>query len=220
MLAAAALLLGVCAGGYAQSERHGRKYKAPPETGHLEVLVIRATNGKIIENAAVILHPTKDGVDEGNLEIKSGTDGKAMIDILPLGSKVAVQVIANGFSTYAGEVDLDQPSKTVTVRMVRPQAQVSTYIDNSGKLSTAKPGVQEPVRPGTKVTAPKPLNPTDPVIKLPGMPADPKQTGDPTVPPDHNVAPPPAPPAKQPSNESAPTAPTVNGTAAGSPPTK
>ena len=200
-----------------QVERHGRKYKAPPETAHLEVLVVKDSNGKIIENAAVILHPTKDGVDEGNLEIKSGTDGKAFIDLLPIGSKVGVQVIANGYSTYAGELDLDSASKHMTVRMKRPQAQVSTYEDNSGKDATRKAGVQEPVRPKGKATAPKPLSTTDPVIKLPGMPADPKSGGDPTVPKDHNVQPPPT-PVKQPNKTSEPTAPTVDGTAAGSPP--
>jgi hypothetical protein len=31
--------------------------------------------------------------------------------------------------------------------MVRPQAQVSTYIDTSGKPADLQPGVQEPIRP-------------------------------------------------------------------------
>ena len=56
----------------AQDTRHGRKYKAPPVTSHLEVLVLRDSNGKVVENAGVIFHPTKDGIDEGNLEVKSG----------------------------------------------------------------------------------------------------------------------------------------------------
>src|ERR1700759_5065590 len=101
----------------AQDERHGRKYKAPPETSHLEILVVKDMNGKILENAAVIFHPTKDGADEGNLEVKSGVDGKAFIDIIPMGSDVAVQVIANGFTTYAGHILLDGPSKQLTIRM-------------------------------------------------------------------------------------------------------
>src|SRR6187402_3354413 len=128
----------------AQSERHGRKYKAPPETSHLEILVVKDSNGKILENAAVIFHPTKDGNDEGNLEIKSGTDGKAFIDIIPTGSQVGIQVIANGFTTYAGTLLLDGPSKQLTVRMKRPTTQVSAYGENEAKDINRKVGVQEP----------------------------------------------------------------------------
>lgn len=204
----------------AQNERHGRKYKAPPETSHLEVLVLRDSNSKVVENAGVIFHPTKDGTEEGNLEVKSGVDGKAFIDIIPTGSVVQVQVIANGYTTYSGTVTLDGPSKQLTVRMVRPQQQLSTYQTGVGDVST-KLGVQEPThRVVAQPAAPKPLAATDPVIKLSNMPADPKQTGDPTVPKDHNVTPPAnTTPAKQPDKASAPTGTTVDGTAGGSPAT-
>ncbi|MBE7159286.1 MAG: hypothetical protein INR62_12800, partial [Rhodospirillales bacterium] len=121
LLAAPALLVSSIV--FGQSERHGRKYKAPPETSHLEVLVVRESTGKVIENAGVVFHPTKDGEDEGNLEVKSGIDGKAFIDIIPTGSVVQVQVIASGFSTYSGTINLDAPSKQLTVKMKRPQEQ-------------------------------------------------------------------------------------------------
>ena len=48
--------------------QHGRKYKAPPETSHIEIRVTKKSNGKPIANAAVVFNPTKDGKDEGNLE--------------------------------------------------------------------------------------------------------------------------------------------------------
>ena len=190
----------------AQNERHGRKYKAPPETGHLEVLVLRDSNGKVIENAGVIFHPSKDGIDEGNLEVKSGVDGKAFIDIIPVGSVVQVQVIANGFATYSGTLNLDGPSRRVRVRMNRPRQQVSVYEASWGD-STRKLGVQEPSHRIVGTPAPnKAIAPTDPVIKLSTMPADPKQTGDPTLPADHNVKVPPSTKApKQPNKASAPT---------------
>lgn len=200
-----------------QSERHGRKYKAPPETSHFEVLVLKDANGKVLENAAVIFHPTKDGDDEGNLEVKSGVDGKAFIDIIPTGSKVAVQVIANGYATYSGSVNLMQPSQSLTVRMLRPQAQVSSYEDNSGKGSTRVVGVQEPNHKTLVAAPPKKLTGTDPVLRLPGMPDDPKAQGDPTIPGDHTVTPPVQKPAKQANKSSSPTGPTVGGTASGSP---
>ena len=65
------VVLFAASASWAQDGRHGRKYKAPPETSHLEVLVVKDSNGKIIENSAVIFHPTKDGEEEGNLEVKS-----------------------------------------------------------------------------------------------------------------------------------------------------
>ena len=56
-------------------ESHGRKYKAPPETSHIEVTVVKGFNKKPIDGAHVIFHPVKDGVDEGNLEMKTHQDG-------------------------------------------------------------------------------------------------------------------------------------------------
>jgi hypothetical protein len=202
----------------AQTERHGRKYKAPPETSHLEILVVKDYNGKILENAAVIFHPTKDGNDEGNLEIKSGTDGKAFIDIIPTGSQVGIQVIASGYTTYAGTLQLDGPSKQLTVRMKRPGTQVSAYSENEAKDMNRKVGVQEPIRSSGPTAAPKPLPSTAPVIKLPTLPQNTKAKGDSTIPADHNVTPPPSEPAKQPKNTSADTAPVTDGSSGTSSP--
>ena len=216
LLAVAGLLSVAVPLAPAQSERHGRKYKAPPETSHLEVLVVKDTNGKILENAAVIFHPTKDGDDEGNLEVKSGTDGKAFIDVIPTGSDVDVQVISNGYATYAGKIKLTDPSQSITVRMKKPHEQVSTYQED-GSLDARKAGVQEPAHRTVEATTPKPLSASDPVLKLPSLPSNPAAKGDSTVPVDHTVPPPPSKPAKQPSNSSAPLGPTVDGTAAGSP---
>jgi hypothetical protein len=125
----------------------GRKYKAPPETAHIVVQLTKATNGKPVVNAAVVFHPIKDGKDEGNLEIKSDPDGKAAIDVIPIGSQVTVQVIASGFATYAEDFLITGPEKLIDVKLQRPKAQVSAYVDNSGKPSQMQPGVQEPKRP-------------------------------------------------------------------------
>jgi len=137
-------------------EKHGRKYKAPPETSHIEVTVIRGSNKKPIMNAAVIFHPIKDGVDNGTLEVKSDPDGKAVIDVIPLGSQVRVQVIANGFSTYAEDFTITEASREILVKMIRPQAQISSYIDNEGKPAQVQPGVQEPIRPKPSQATPPP----------------------------------------------------------------
>jgi hypothetical protein len=131
----------------APPEHRGRKYKAPPATSHIEVEVTKKFNGKPIMNAAVVFGSTLNGKNEGNLEVKTDPEGKATIDIIPTGSTVRVQVIATGFATFAHEYLVDGPSKSIAVAMIHPQAQISGYVDNEGKPSTRKPGVQEPVRP-------------------------------------------------------------------------
>jgi len=133
--------------------RRGRKYKAPPETSHIEVLVTKKSNGKPISNAAVVFNPTKDGKDVGSLEVKTDPEGKAIIDVIPTGSLVRVQIIANGYATFAEDYLVTEPSKQISVVMLRPQEQISAYEENHGKASERKPGVQEPAKPG-KTTPP------------------------------------------------------------------
>jgi hypothetical protein len=141
-------------------EKHGRKYKAPPDTSRIEVTVLKGFNKKPIMNAAVVFHPTKDGIDEGNLEMKTDPDGKALIDVIPTGSKVTIQVIADGFSTFAEDYQVNEANRQIVISMIRPRAQVSAYIDNSGKPSELKPGLQDPARPKTKPATP--ATPTTP----------------------------------------------------------
>ena len=135
-------------------EKHGRKYKAPPDTSRIEVTVLKGFNKKPIMNAAVVFHPVKDGRDEGNMEMKTDPDGKAVIDVIPTGSKVTIQVIADGFATFAEDYVVKEASRQILINMQRPKAQVSAYIDNTGKPAELKPGVQEPVRPKAKPATP------------------------------------------------------------------
>lgn len=133
--------------GNPKPEQHGRKYKAPPDTTHIEVTVIKGFNKKPIDGAHVVFNPSLNGVDEGSLELKTHPDGKAAIDVIPIGSKVRIQVIADGFATYAEDYQIDEASRAITIAMIRPRAQISTYIDNEGKPAEIQPGVQEPIRP-------------------------------------------------------------------------
>lgn len=131
----------------AQDSEHGRKYKPLPPTAHITVTVEKGFNSKPIMNAAVIFHAVRDGRNDGNLEVKTDEDGKAVIDVIEIGSKVTVQVIANGFATSAQDIDVDGPTKELLVKMQRPKAQVSEFEDNDGKASQVKPGIQEPAHP-------------------------------------------------------------------------
>jgi hypothetical protein len=171
----------------AQDSR-GRKYKAPPPTSHIEVEVLKSYNGKPVVNAAVVFHSVaKDGKDEGNLEVKTNEEGKAIIDIIPTGSKVQVQVIADGFATFADDYQVDETDRAIQIKLVRPRAQVSTYVDNSGKPAQNAPGVQEPHHPSSPpvIQPPQPTNHTsDPNPRAPVSPnATPGNTQNPTPPP-------------------------------------
>lgn len=113
-----------------------RKYKTPPPSSRIEVTVLKAFNGKPIGNAAVIFHPIEGDKDKGVLELKTNEDGKAVIDVIPIGDTVRLQVIANGYQTYGQDYKIDKADMTMEVKMKRPAPQYSTY----GSAGSAKPG--------------------------------------------------------------------------------
>jgi hypothetical protein len=114
---------------------HGRKYKAPPPSARIEITVLRDSSGKPIRDAHVIFHPIKGDKDTGYLELKSNEDGKVVIDVLPVGDTVRMQVIANGFQTYGQDYKVDKAEMSMEVRMKRPGEQYSIY-----KNSASNPG--------------------------------------------------------------------------------
>lgn len=114
-----------------QDNYHGRKYKAPPPAAHIEVTVLKDFNGKPISDAHVIFHPTQGDRDTGALELKTNDDGKAVIDVIPIGDTVTLQVIANGYQTYGESYKIDKAEMTMEVRMKRPGGQYSIYKNTS-----------------------------------------------------------------------------------------
>jgi hypothetical protein len=140
-LAMALAMVSVASG---QNDQHGRKFRPLPPTAHVVVTVVKGFNGKPLPNAAVVFHAVRNGKDDGNLEVKTDPEGKATIDVIEQGSDVMVQVIADGFATYAQDLMVDGPSKTLEVKLIRPREQISQYSDNDDKPAEAKPGVQEP----------------------------------------------------------------------------
>jgi hypothetical protein len=130
------------------SNRRMRKYKPPPPMAQVDVTVLKASTGKPLQNAAVVFHITKsdpsggNGIvrlvkttvkgdssdsDEGNMELKTNEQGKASLDIIPIGSKVLVQVIAPGFQTYGEEYEIPSDKKSIVVKMLPPKTQYSAY---------------------------------------------------------------------------------------------
>jgi hypothetical protein len=128
--------LGLLAGSLAlraqdDSSQHLRKYKTPPPSARIEVTVVKDFNGKPIEDAHVIFHPIQGDKDTGYLELKTNEDGKAIINVIPIGDTVRMQIIANGYQTYGGDYKVDKDEMSMEIRMKRPGAQYSIYKDNS-----------------------------------------------------------------------------------------
>lgn len=117
----------------AQTDRRGRKYKAPPPASRIEVTVLKADNGKPISDAAVVFHPIEGDKDTGGLELKTNEDGKATIDVIPIGDTVRLQVIARGFQTYGRDFKIDKDQMSMEVRLNRPVPEYSVYKNNDGK---------------------------------------------------------------------------------------
>jgi hypothetical protein len=133
------LLAGpLAAAGQDDTPKRGRKYKAPPATARIEVTVLRDFNGKPIENAAVVFHPMLGEKDEGNMELKTNEDGKTVIDVLPMGDTVRLQIIAKGFQTYGEDYKIDKPEMAIEIKMKRPGEQYSVYKSHDGTAESGK----------------------------------------------------------------------------------
>lgn len=118
---------------------HGRKYKAPPPSAHIEVIVLKDSSGKPVTNAHVIFHPTQGERDKGSLEVKTNEDGKAIIDVIPIGDTVTLQVIADGYQTYGQSYKIDKADMSMEVRLKRPGGQYTIY-KNTGSGSGSDSG--------------------------------------------------------------------------------
>ena len=132
----------------------GRKYKSPPPTARIEVTILRDVNSKPIENAAVVFHPMEGEKDKGNMELKTNEDGKTIIDVLPIGGTVRLQVIAKGFQTYGDDYKVDKAEMAIEVRMKRPGEQYSIYkMHGTGEVG-GKSTDAAPAKPASPPSAP------------------------------------------------------------------
>ena len=140
----------------AQESGRGRKYVPPPPTSKITVTVIKAANGKPVENAAVVFHPIKDGKDQGGLELKTDENGKATLDVIPIGDTLRLQVVATGYQTFGNDYPVTTDSKEISVKLRHPARQYSIYEQHpDGQVGgstqeepPAKPQANQP--PGTQ----------------------------------------------------------------------
>jgi hypothetical protein len=149
------LVVSALAANAQDASQRGRKYKSPPPTARIEVTVLRDVNAKPIENAAVIFHLVGE---KGNMELKTNEDGKAVIDVLPLGGNVRLQIIAKGFQTYGEDFKIDKAEMAIGVRMKRPAEQFSIYprpgrAAEAGKDAAPAPKEDKPAGSATQPDA-------------------------------------------------------------------
>ena len=151
-------LLSPTVGAQQNSSGRGRKYKPPPPTARIEVTVLRDVNGKPIENAAVVFHAMVGEKDEGNMELKTNEDGKAVIDVMPIGDTVRLQIIAKGFQTFGDDYKIEKDQMAIEIRMKRPGEQYSIYKPHPEKSEGGKsPDAAKPATPPA-ATAPPPAD--------------------------------------------------------------
>ena len=160
-VAVAGLAASLLTAGAQDTTKRGRKYKSPPPTAKIEVTIVRDVNGKPIENAAVVFHPMQGEKDKGNMELKTNEDGKTIIDVLPIGDTVRLQVIARGFQTYGEDYKVDKAEMAIEIRMKRPGEQYSIYkihdaSEVGGKSPDAAPA--KDAAPGAPPASAKPAD--------------------------------------------------------------
>jgi 5-hydroxyisourate hydrolase-like protein (transthyretin family) len=145
------ILSSLLVGAQETGTKRGRKYKMPPPSARIEVTILRDSSGKPIANAAVIFHAVENGAAKGNMELKTNEDGKAIIDVLPKGGMMRLQVIAKGYQTYGDDYEIDKDEMAIEIRMKRPGEQYSIYKPHP----EASEGGKDSNAPKSEAPAPK-----------------------------------------------------------------
>jgi hypothetical protein len=149
----AALLLAFAAAApvHGQDVGRGRKYKAPPPVSNISVTVVRAADGKPVKDAAVIFHTFHNGKDQGNMELKTNEEGKTVINVIPVGDLIQLQVFKSGFQTYGKDFTNDQTDRAFVVKIKPPNGQYSIYaskpVDSEQKQSVTPQPTQSAAKP-------------------------------------------------------------------------
>jgi hypothetical protein len=94
--------------------------------------------------------------DEGNMELKTNEDGKTIIDVLPIGDTVRLQIIAKGFQTYGDDYKVDKAEMAIEIRMKRPGEQYSIYKMHDAAATGGKSSDADKAATPAKDAAPAP----------------------------------------------------------------
>lgn len=105
-----------------------KKKKKEDQAATLNFLVVKASNGKPVRNAAVVLHEVDERghQSKGGYELKTDLDGKTSFDGAPYGT-LRVQVLVPGLQTFGQDYQINQPVQEITIKLNPPQKQYSVY---------------------------------------------------------------------------------------------
>ncbi|HKU20436.1 MAG TPA: hypothetical protein VJQ50_05425 [Terriglobales bacterium] len=105
-----------------------KKKKEKNQDSTINFLVVRASNGKPVRNAAVVLHEVDERGQQakGGYELKTNLKGETSFDGVPYG-KLRVQVLARDLQTFGQDYEISQPVQNITIKLNPPQKQYSIY---------------------------------------------------------------------------------------------
>lgn len=105
-----------------------KKKKEKNQDATINFLVVRASNGKPVRNAAVVLHEVDERGQQakGGYELKTNLKGETSFDGVPYG-KLRVQVLARDLQTFGQDYEISQPVQNITIKLNPPQKQYSIY---------------------------------------------------------------------------------------------
>ena len=109
----------------------------------------------------VVFHPMEGERDKGNMELKTNEDGKTIIDVLPIGDTVRLQVIARGFQTFGEDYKIDKADMAIEIRMKRPGEQYSIYKNHDTASSSSTSTDAAPAKAAPPAPASAPAKPAD-----------------------------------------------------------
>jgi hypothetical protein len=96
-------------------------------------VVVKSQSGKPVDRASVIVRfiEGRSVVKLGKsirttYEMKTNQDGEVKIPEIPQG-KIRVQIIAKGFQTYGQIHEIEEPEKTLEIKLNPPQQQYSSH---------------------------------------------------------------------------------------------
>lgn len=135
----AVLLFLLVASSFAQ------KKKEDSRVSNLKFSVVKATNGKPVRSASVVLHPVNDEGKQsrGGVNLKTDMEGNTSFPGVPYG-KLRVQVIAHGLQTYGEDFEINQPEQEIVIKMKPPTDQYSIYGDDKDKNEQPNQEKQSP----------------------------------------------------------------------------
>lgn len=96
-------------------------------------IVVKTDTGRPVDRASVIVRfvEGRDYLKLGKkirttYELRTNQDGEAQIPEIPQG-KILIQIIAKGYQTFGQTFDINEPERTVEIKLNPPQPQYSAH---------------------------------------------------------------------------------------------